>query len=601
MRSQDLRKLGPEIDPLKLSMDWSLEDLGRPQIMVDDVWGDALPGSYHLLQLSEAVSRGAWAGGGKPALFHVTDMCDGIAQGTEGMNFSLLSREIICDMVEIHWQTQPVDAIVLLSSCDKGVPAHLKALARIGDAPAIHVPGGTMMEGPGMFTLEQVGTIYSQLRRGQIKEEEYRFLQQNACPTEGCCSFMGTANTMQSLSEALGLALPGAASMPAFASPIRQKAEDAGRRIVQMLDEGLVTKDILTKEAFENAIMVHAAIGGSTNALLHVPTVAYELGITIRPELWDDINRRIPLLLNVRPSGAYPAILFWYAGGVPGIMMEIKDHLHLDAMTVTGLTVGGNLKELEEQHFVEHVRRHLESYKVKAEDVIFPASRPRGEGTLGILQGNLAPGHAVIKYAAVPKEMYHHVGPAIVFEDELSARDAILDGNIIPGSVIVIRYVGPRGCGMPEMFYPTEALASSEELRTTTALITDGRFSGASRGPCVGYISPEAMTGGPIAVVQDDDYIEIDIPGRSLNIVGSRGHEDGPEAMEEVIKERLKKWVRPPQKFGGVLGLYTSLATSAMEGGYMDTGRCPIDDTIVPGSIKETKEKKGIDRTMSAR
>ncbi len=293
MRSQELRKLGPEIDPLKLSMDWSLEDLDRPQVLVDDVWGDALPGSYHLLQLSEAVARGACSSGGKPALFHVTDMCDGIAQGTEGMNYSLLSREIICDMVEIHWRTQPLDAMVLLSSCDKGVPAHLKAMARMGDVPAIHVPGGTMMEGPGMFTLEQVGAIYSDLRRGRIKEEEYRFLQRNACPTEGCCSFMGTANTMQSLSEALGLALPGAASMPAFASPIRQKAEDAGSRIVHMLGEGLRTKDILTTDAFENAIMVHAAIGGSTNALLHIPTVAHELGIVIRPELWDDINRRI--------------------------------------------------------------------------------------------------------------------------------------------------------------------------------------------------------------------------------------------------------------------------------------------------------------------
>jgi dihydroxy-acid dehydratase len=239
MRSQDLRNLGPEIDPLKLSMDWNESDLGKPQVLVDDVWGDALPGSYHLQELSDAVSRGAYGAGGKPAQFHVTDMCDGIAQGTEGMNYSLLSREIICDMVEIHWRTQPVDGMVLLSSCDKGVPAHLKAIARIADAPAIHVPGGTMMEGPGMFTLEQVGTIYAQLRRGQIGEEQYRFLQRNACPTEGCCSFMGTANTMQSLSEALGMTLPGAASMPAFASPIRQKAEDAGRRIVQMLDEGL--------------------------------------------------------------------------------------------------------------------------------------------------------------------------------------------------------------------------------------------------------------------------------------------------------------------------------------------------------------------------
>jgi dihydroxy-acid dehydratase len=600
MRSQDLRKLGPEIDSLKLSMDWSPEDLGKPQVLVDDVWGDALPGSYHLKELSDAVSRGTYASGGKPALMHVTDMCDGIAQGTEGMNYSLLSREIICDMVEIHWRAQPLDAMVLLSSCDKAVPAHLKAMARIGGAPAIHVPGGTMMEGPGMFTLEQVGTIYAMLKRGQIGQEDYRFLQCNACPTEGCCSFMGTANTMQSLSETLGVALPGAASMPAFAAPIRHKAEQAGRRIVQMLDEGLKARDILTREAFENAIMVHAAIGGSLNALLHIPTVAHELGIAIHPKLWDELNRKIPLLLNVRPSGSHPAILFWYAGGVPGIMMQIKDHLHLDAMTVTGRTVGENLKELERQHFVEHVRRHLESYKIRAEDVIFPAAKPRGEGTLAILEGNLAPGHAVIKYAAVPKEMFRHTGPAIVFEDELSARDAILDGNIIPGSVIVIRYVGPRGSGMPEMFYPTEALASSPELSTTTALITDGRFSGASRGPCVGYVSPEAMAGGPIAIVEDDDYIEIDVIGRSLNIVGMRGHNETPETIEAVIKERMAKWVKPPQKFGGVLGLYALLATSAMEGGYMDTGRCALDS----GGIKDvsrTKEKTGIERTMSAR
>jgi dihydroxy-acid dehydratase len=417
---------------------------------------------------------------------------------------------------------------------------------------------------------------------------------------------MGTANTMQSLSEALGLTLPGAASMPAFASPIRQKAEDAGRRIVQMLDEGLVTKDILTTESFENAIMVHAAIGGSTNALLHIPTVSHELGITIRPRRWDEINRHIPLLLNVRPSGAHPAIMFWYAGGVPGIMLEIREHLHLDAMTVTGRTVGENLKELERQHFIQHVRRHLESYKVRAEDVIYPAAKPRGEGTLAILDGNLAPGQAVVKYAAVPKEMFRHTGPAIVFEDELSARDAIIDGNIIPGSVIVIRYVGPRGCGMPEMFYPTEALATSEELSTTTALITDGRFSGASRGPCVGYVSPEAAAGGPIAVVEDDDYIEIDIPGRRLNIVGARGREEGPEAMEAVIRERLKKWARPAQRFGGVLGLYTSLATSAMDGGYMDVGRCALDTegteaTKGTKGKSKTREKRGIERTMSAR
>ncbi|HTY91666.1 MAG TPA: dihydroxy-acid dehydratase [Methanocella sp.] len=575
-RSQQLRKLGPEIDPLKISMDWTMEDLEKPQVMVDDVWGDALPGSYHLLRLSEMVCRGVYAAGGKPSNFHVTDMCDGIAQGTEGMDYSLLSREIICDMIEIHWKTQPLDAIVLLSSCDKGVPAQLKAMARLHDVPAIHVPGGTMMEGPRMFTLERVGTIYAELRKNEISKDDYQFLQRSACPTVGCCSFMGTANTMQAMSETLGLAMPTSASMPAFMNDIRQNAEACGRRAVKMLDEGLTTRDILKPEAFENAIMVHAALGGSLNALLHMPTIAREAGIKMKPELWDELNRGIPFLLNVRPSGTYPAIFYWYAGGVQGVIREIRDHLHLDAMTVTGRTLGDNLKELERRGYFDRVRQYLINYRMDAEDIIAPASKPRGEGALAILSGNLAPGHAVVKYSAVPKEMFRHMGPALVYDNDRDTFDDIVGGKIKKGSVIVIRYVGPKGCGMPEMFYPTEALASSPELSRTTALVTDGRFSGASRGPCIGYVSPEAMEGGPIAVVEKDDLIEIDIPGRRLDLVGTRGKKEGAEAMDAVIKERLSKWKKPPEKYGGVLGLYTRLATSAMEGGYMDYGICPV-------------------------
>jgi len=340
LRSQRLRSLSPEIDPLKLSMDWTLEDLGKPQILVEDTWGDALPGSYHLLRLSEMVCRGVYSRGGKPANFHVTDMCDGIAQGTEGMDYSLLSREIICDMIEVHWRTQPLDGMVLLSSCDKGVPAQLMAIARLHDAPAIHVPGGTMMEGPGMFTLERVGTIYAELRRNELSKEAYLFLQRNACPTVGSCSFMGTANTMQAMSEALGLAMPASASMPAFLNDIKQNAEACGRRILGMIDEGITTRDILTKDSFENAIMVHAAIGGSLNALLHLPAIAREVGIKLKPTLWDELNREMPFLLNVRPSGAYPAIFFWYAGGVQGVIREVKDRLHLDAMTNPGREPG---------------------------------------------------------------------------------------------------------------------------------------------------------------------------------------------------------------------------------------------------------------------
>ncbi|WP_174591832.1 dihydroxy-acid dehydratase [Methanocella conradii] len=576
LRSQRLRRVGPEIDPLKISIDWTLEDLEKPQVLVEDVWGDALPGSYHLLRLSEMTCRGVYANGGKPAKMHVTDMCDGIAQGTEGMGYSLLSRDIICDMVEIHWRAQPLDGMVLLSSCDKSVPAHLMAMARLGDAPAIHVPGGTMMEGPGMFTLERVGTIYSQLKRNEISEDEYLFLQRRACPTVGCCSFMGTANTMQAMSEALGLAMPTSASIPAFMNDIRQSAEACGRRIVEMIEEGLTTSKILRRESFENAIMVHAAIGGSTNALLHLPAIAREAGIKIHPGLWDELNRSVPFLLNCRPSGTYPAIFFWYAGGVQGIIREIKGHLHLDAMTVTGKTLGENLKELEKANYFDKVRRYLVNYRVDAEDVIAPASRPRGEGSIAILKGNLAPSYAMVKYSAVPPEMLRHVGPAVVFESEKEAFDAIVGGKIERGSVIVIRYMGPRGCGMPEMFYPTEALASSPELYSTTALVTDGRFSGASRGPCVGHVSPEAMAGGPIAIVERNDLIEIDIAGRSLNLVGVDSKREDGETMAKIIMERLSRWKKPPEKYGGVLGLYTRLAASAMEGGYIDFGACPV-------------------------
>lgn len=570
MRSQELRKLSPEIDPLRLSMDWTVEELDKPQVLVEDTWGDALPGSYHLLQLSEMVAHGVYASGGKPALLHVTDMCDGIAQGWEGMSYSLLSREILSNMVEIHWKSQPFDGMVLLSSCDKGLPGQLISIARINDAPAIHVPGGVMAEGPDMFTLERVGTISAELKRGEISKSEFRFLQRNACPTEGCCSFMGTASTMQCMSEALGLALPTSAVMPAFKKDIRSIAEAAGKRVVEMIDEGLKTRDILTRESFDNAMMVHAAIGGSTNALLHIPTIAREVGVHIHPMKWDEISREIPFLVNCRPSGVYPAILFSYAGGVQKIISQIKDHLNMDAMTVTGKTLGDNLKELEKTDYFSKAKRYLASYKVKPEDVIATANNPIGSGSLAILHGNLAPEHAVIKYSAVPKSMFQHTGPAVAFENEETVLDAIVNNKIEKGSVIIIRNQGPKGCGMPELFYPTEALASNEELNTTTALVTDGRFSGASRGPCVGYVSPEAVEGGPIAIVENGDLIEVDIPGRGLNIVGINGKKEDPDTIDSVIRDRLSRWKPPGTRYGGVLGLYTSLATSAMKGGYIE-------------------------------
>jgi dihydroxy-acid dehydratase len=380
---------------------------------------------------------------------------------------------------------------------------------------------------------------------------------------------MGTANTMQSMPEALGMSLPGSAVIPAYQKDVRALAENSGKRIMDMLEEGLKTREILTKEAFENAIMVHAALAGSLNAIMHLAAIAHEAGLTLHPKLWDELNREIPYLLNVRPSGKYPAVLFWYAGGIYGVISEIREHLHLDAMTVTGKTMGENLKDPEKADYFTKVCRYLKNFKVSPEEVIAPVGRPRGEGALAILSGNLAPDYAAIKYSALPREMFHHIGPAVVFEREKAAFDAVINGEIEPGSMIVLRYAGPRGLGLPEMFYLTEALASNKELDTSTALITDGRFSGASRGPCVGYLCPEAMDGGPIAVVENGDLIELDVPNRSLNIIGVRGKNEDPDTINRIIDDRLSRWKPPENKYTGVLRLFTKLATPAMEGAYM--------------------------------
>ena len=567
-RSKELRNVGPEIDALRLGMDWHSSDLDRYQILIESTQGSSHPGSFALDQLVEAIEIGIRYGQGKPAKFTVTDICDGIAQGHEGMNYSLVSREIMAAMVEIHARANPIDGLVLVSACDKAVPAHLMAAARL-NIPVIHVPGGVMSSGPGGLTLEQIGTYHVKQQRGEITTEEFAQLKANACPSCGACQFMGTAGTMQVMAEALGLALPGSAVAPFSLKTIKNLARGAGKQIISLIEKGITSKEILTFEAFYNAIVIHAAISGSTNALLHLPAIAREAGVEIKPQLFDEINRKVPCLVNTRPTGKYATEYFWYAGGVPALMLKLKDFLYLDVMTCTGKTLRVNLESLEKG--LTSNNGYLDKYGIRPEEIILPLEKPISEkGSIAILQGNLAQEGAVVKYAAVAPQMCVHIGPAKVFNNELKARQAILQGKISPGDIIVINYAGPKGSGMPEMFYTTEALAASPQLIATTAIITDGRFSGATRGPAIGHISPEAAEGGTIAFVEDDDLIEIDIPNRKLNIVGINNSYKTPQEIDEVIALRKSKGVKinlnGPK---GVLGLYQRLATSAMTGGYM--------------------------------
>ena len=571
MKSQELRELAPELDPLRIGTGWKVEDLDKMQIFIESTYGDSHPGSAHLNELVGYVEESLQKVNAKGAKYYATDMCDGEAQGHDGINYSLCSREMMTNMIEIQYEATPFDGCVFLSSCDKAVPAHLKAIARL-NAPSIIIPGGVMNAGPDLLTLEQIGKYSAQYQRGEITLDEFNYYKHNACPSCGACSFIGTATTMQIMSEALGLALPGTSLLPATSQELKDVAKNIGGHIRFLVERNIKPSDILTKEAFENAIMVHAAIAGSTNALLHLPAIAHEAGIELTGEDFDRIHRTIPYILNLRPSGFYPAQYYYYAGGTPAIMEAIKDHLHLDVMTVTGKTLGENLEELKKNGYYERCFAHLKEVHVKREDIILPASKPLNEeGAIAILKGNLAPEGAVVKHSAVPEAMKEVVLSARVFDCEEDAIDAILKLRINPGEAVFIRYEGPKGSGMPEMFYTTEAISSDPELSASIALLTDGRFSGASKGPAIGHISPEAASGGPIALVEDGDLIEISAKNRTLNIVGIAGKRTPLNLVDKVLQERKEKWQPKKAKYSkGVMAMYTKHAVSPMKGGYME-------------------------------
>ena len=568
LRSQRLRLVNHQGDALRLGMNWTEEDLGKPQVLVDSADGMGHPGTFHFRSLVEEVSNGVYEAGGKPGVFTVSDICDGVVQATVGMSYSLVSRDIMAAMVEIHALAHPHDGMVLISGNDKSVPAHLMAMARC-DLPAIYLPGGTQLNAPDYVTSDNMWPMGADVERGDMPRGDLELAQHGACPTCGACQFMGSASTGQVLGEALGLCLPGSALTPAPLTKLLRYARATGKQAVRLIQSDLTARRILTRDAFENAIILHAAVGGSTNALLHLPVAAREAGVDITIDDFDRIHRRVPVLANVRTTGKYPVEYFWYAGGVPAVMLELRDMLHQNCLTVTGKTVGENLDEIAASptYFAER-RGYLNNVKVTKNEIIRPREDPFGtDGGVAVLYGNLAPGGAMIKAFSVPKEMHVHTGPARVFDFEEEAVHALIARQVKPGDVLVIRYEGPRANGMPEMYYATAVLSNDPALNTTTAIITDGRYSGAMKGPCIGHVAPEAIEGGPIALVHDGDLIEINVPRRLLEIVGTDGEHRAPEEVEAILTERRRIW-KPllPRHDSGILALYSRVSRGTSEG-----------------------------------
>ncbi|PNV60388.1 dihydroxy-acid dehydratase [Clostridium sp. chh4-2] len=568
-RSKKERLLWAQFDSLQLGSGWSEEDITKPQILIEDVYGDSHPGSVHLNQVTDQVKWGVLERGGYGAKYHITDICDGCAQGHDGMNLVLASREAVCDMVEVHASALPWDGMVLSSSCDKSIPAHLKAAARM-NIPTIFLPGGSMRPGPDMTTSLVAGDIsLRQKRKDEITEEEIREYKITGCPSVGACTFLGTASTMQCMAEALGMALPGSALVPATMRDILEYARRAGRIIMELAAKGITPTKIITPASMRNAIVVHSAIGGSTNATIHLPSIAKEAGFELPIEWFDEINHQVPHLCNVNPSGQHLTESFWFAGGVPMVQWMLRDHLDLDVMTVTGKTLGENLEMIQKDRFFERNVRYLHNYGLEREDVIFPVEKVKENGSVAILKGNLAPEGSVIKYSACTEELRSHKGPARVYDSEEAAHDDVVNKKINPGDIVVIRYEGPRGSGMPEMLMTTEAIVCDKDLNGSVSLVTDGRFSGATRGAAIGHVSPEAARGGPLAFIRTGDIIEYDVEKRSLNVVGIDGKEMPLEEIEEVLKKRSEEGIKKSSGRKGLYKRYTDHALSAMEGaGY---------------------------------
>ncbi|MGD6934859.1 MAG: dihydroxy-acid dehydratase [Candidatus Bathyarchaeia archaeon] len=539
MRSDEV-KTGTQHAPhraLLKSLGLDNEDIAKPFIGIANSYNNIVPGHIHLRMLGEAVKEGILAAGGTPFEFNTIGVCDGIAMGHEGMRYSLPSREIIADSVEIMIQAHKLDGLVMVSNCDKITPGMLMAAARV-DIPAIMLTGGPMAAGHykgKKVSYSNVPEAVGQVAAGKMSEEELFALEDAACPGCGSCSGMFTANTMACLTEALGMSLPYCGTTMATSAQKVRIARQTGRRILKLVKENIKPSDILTLEAFKNAIAVDMALGGSTNTTLHLPAIAKEAGVKLPLSMFDEIGRKVPHICSMIPSGTYAIEDLDAAGGVPAVMNQIQKLLNLDCLTVSG-KVADNIKNA----------------KVLDEQVIRPLSNPvHAEGGIAILTGNLAPKGSVIKTAAVSPKMLTHTGPAKVYDSENEALTAIRGKQIQPGDVVVIRYEGPRGGpGMPEMLFPTATIAGMG-LAESVALITDGRFSGATRGGSIGHVAPEAFEGGPIAILQNGDSITIDIPNRVLKV----------NLSDKEIKARLAAWTPRKPKFSkGILSRYSPVS-----------------------------------------
>lgn len=570
-KSTKERLLWAQFDALEMGSGWDDTDIVKPQIMIEDVYGDSHPGSVHLHQLAEQAKYGVLEKGGFPAQYHTTDICDGCAQGHDGMNIVLASREAIANMVEVHASAVPWDGMILSASCDKSIPAHLKAAARM-DIPCIFVPGGSMRPGPNMTTSLVAGEIsLRERRKDAIQPQEIRDYKLTGCPSVGACTFLGTASTMQCMAEALGMTLPGAALVPATMRDILQYARYAGRKIMELAKKSIIPSQIMTPAAFRNAIIIHSAIGGSTNATIHLPSIARELGYDLPIELFDEINHQVPHLGNINPSGTQLTESFWFAGGIPMVQWMLRDMLDLDVMTVTGKTLGENLEDLHRDNWFNRNLGYLANYHLTREQVIFPIDKVPEMGSIAIMKGNLAPEGSVLKYSACAKKQREVVNAvARVFNCEEDAHDAVVNNQINPGEIIVIRYEGPRGCGMPEMLMTTEAIVCDERINGSVALITDGRFSGATRGAAIGHVSPEAAAGGPIAFIEEGDLISYSVENRSINLTGIHGIPCSIEEATAVLKERSTAGILPREPRKGFYKLYTEHAISAMKGAGLE-------------------------------
>lgn len=553
MRSDQMKK-GLERAPhrsLFKAMGYTDEELKRPIIGIANSFNEIIPGHIHLRSIAEAVKAGIRMEGGTPIEFGGIGICDGIAMAHLGMRYSLASRELIADSVEVMAQGHPFDGLVLVPSCDKITPGMLMAMLRL-NIPAIVVTGGPMLTGDWKGKKVNLISVFEgigQVKAGKMTEQELCELEDEACPTCGSCAGMFTANSMNCLSEALGLSLPGNGTIPAVAAARIRLAKNTGIQVMKLVEAGIKPRDIATLTSFKNAIAVDMALGCSTNTVLHVPAIAHEADIDLDLSLFNDISQKSPHICSLIPAGPHSLKDLHLAGGIQAVMKELDafDIINKDVMTVTGKSVGENIKDVE----------------VRDRSVIKPITNPyHKEGGIAILYGNLAPQGSVVKQSGVAPEMLRHKGPARVFNSEGEAYLTILNGKINPGDVVIIRYEGPKGGpGMPEMLSPTAAIMGMG-LGEKVALLTDGRFSGGTHGAAIGHISPEAADGGPIALVNEGDIIEIDIPGRTLKL----------HVADEELSSRKASWKpREPKIKKGYLARYAKMVSSGAQGAILKT------------------------------